>query len=899
MKKNIKVSVIVPVYNVEKYLNQCLDSLVNQTLEDIEIIVVNDGSPDNSQSIIDDYVKRYPKKVFSYIKKNGGLSSARNFGVEKAKGEYLAFVDSDDYVSTQMMESLYQKASLEKSDMVVCKFYTFDDITVKNSSKLKNLDLFNHSVKENPQILLESQSYSVNKLYRRSWFIKNHFQFPVGQYFEDSACVYNFMFLANKISAVDEFLYYYRVNRNDSITNLVGPSSFDIFKSCKSILDFYRSHTDDLEILAIAERLCQIHIFTRLRTIIKSHNQKLAFSFYHRTLIFFHENMPDWSDNKYYQTAKKSKSLNVRIRHIPILMYSYLLIPNFIKTFLRKFLRFILRKKKSRKSQGTYINQNRLRELQLLELDILKEADRICKEHHLTYYLGEGTLLGAVRHHGFIPWDDDLDIVMPRADYQKFLEIAKKELNESYYLINETVLDQYYLPFSKIVLLDKHGFSNMAEKFDEKYTGPFIDIFPLDYYDSLTKGVDKTYCRIRKIRDMLLLKVDAIKPRRWKRKLYNFQSKFLSFKTLHKKLNKQLLRFNSNAPYMANFGSSYHLSKQLVEKKVYGKPKYIKFEDSLFPVPHDYDTLLKTIYGDYMQMPPVRKQVSKHSFYDEESVYSIAITKPIEDAQIEINALAEVRRLQLYSLKVLKELKRVCEKNNLTYYLGEGTLLGAIRHQGFIPWDDDVDVIMPRESFDRFLALASEELASNYQLQYYHNIKNYWVQSPKVRMLDKTEFNQTNLLQFTENVGPYIDIFPLDYTDPSLKKLEKQGNFIKRYRRMLFLKTGFSRVKNFKQRLLKIYSHFLSVQTIHKRINKMATKYNGGSQEFITNFGSYYDVRYETFNASAFDETLMVPFEDELFPVPKDYDYILRTIYGDYLKLPPVSKQKAKHSFNK
>ena len=102
MKKNIKVSVIVPVYNVEKYLNQCLDSLVNQTLEDIEIIVVNDGSPDNSQSIIDDYVKRYPKKVFSYIKKNGGLSSARNFGVEKAKGEYLAFVDSDDYIKKDM-----------------------------------------------------------------------------------------------------------------------------------------------------------------------------------------------------------------------------------------------------------------------------------------------------------------------------------------------------------------------------------------------------------------------------------------------------------------------------------------------------------------------------------------------------------------------------------------------------------------------------------------------------------------------------------------------------------------------------------------------------------------------------------------------------------------------------
>ena len=94
----IKVSVIVPVYNVEKYIDKCLDSLVNQTLKDIEIIVVNDGSPDNSQKIIDKYVKKYPNKVKSFIKENGGQGSARNLGMEYAKGEYISFVDSDDWI---------------------------------------------------------------------------------------------------------------------------------------------------------------------------------------------------------------------------------------------------------------------------------------------------------------------------------------------------------------------------------------------------------------------------------------------------------------------------------------------------------------------------------------------------------------------------------------------------------------------------------------------------------------------------------------------------------------------------------------------------------------------------------------------------------------------------------
>ena len=101
-------SVIVPVYNVEKYLAKCLDSILAQTYSDFEIIVVNDGSPDNSQQIIDEYAKNYPDKIKPFIKANGGLSDARNFGVEKASGEYLLFVDSDDYIAEKLLENLHK-----------------------------------------------------------------------------------------------------------------------------------------------------------------------------------------------------------------------------------------------------------------------------------------------------------------------------------------------------------------------------------------------------------------------------------------------------------------------------------------------------------------------------------------------------------------------------------------------------------------------------------------------------------------------------------------------------------------------------------------------------------------------------------------------------------------------
>ena len=117
-----KISIIVPVYNVEIYIDKCLKILTEQTLRDIEIIIVNDGSLDKSEEIIEKYVKENPTKIKYYEKENGGLSSARNYGLEYATGEYIAFLDSDDYVETNMYEEMYNLAKKENADMVECDF---------------------------------------------------------------------------------------------------------------------------------------------------------------------------------------------------------------------------------------------------------------------------------------------------------------------------------------------------------------------------------------------------------------------------------------------------------------------------------------------------------------------------------------------------------------------------------------------------------------------------------------------------------------------------------------------------------------------------------------------------------------------------------------------------------
>ena len=122
-----KVSIIVPVYQVEKYLRKCLDSLVNQTLEEIEILVINDGSPDDSQVIIDEFQQKYPLIIKSFIKENGGLSDARNFGLEKATGEFIGFVDSDDEVSKTMFQEMYSLAKKHEAEMVICNLQKVDE----------------------------------------------------------------------------------------------------------------------------------------------------------------------------------------------------------------------------------------------------------------------------------------------------------------------------------------------------------------------------------------------------------------------------------------------------------------------------------------------------------------------------------------------------------------------------------------------------------------------------------------------------------------------------------------------------------------------------------------------------------------------------------------------------
>ena len=316
-----KVSVIVPVYNVEKYIKKCLDSLVNQTLEDIEIIVVNDGSPDNSQKIIDRYVKKYPKKVKSYIKENGGLGSARNYGLTKATGEYIAFVDSDDYVDLEMYEKLYNIAKQKDIDIVTTtkNYRVENDLCIIDKFYRVNSD-------DNLKNFIINEAGSCNKIVKKTIIDKNNFMFFENHFYEDIAVTPALALYTKKVEIVDESFYYY-VNRSGSIMNQVKYNKrlediFDSLNNLKSIFinqKQFKKYHDEIEYIYISHLL---HDATLRFLPFEEGKENL-----NRIISLMDNEFPQWKKNKYLKTR------NLKYKVVCYLSYKK----------YRKLLKFLLK----------------------------------------------------------------------------------------------------------------------------------------------------------------------------------------------------------------------------------------------------------------------------------------------------------------------------------------------------------------------------------------------------------------------------------------------------------------------------------------------------------------------------------------------------------------------------
>ncbi len=293
-----KVSIIVPIYNSEKYIKKCIESLLNQTYEDYELLLINDGSTDITESIIDKYDD---DRIKYYKTDNQGIGKARNYGLEKSKGKYIVFVDSDDYVEKNMIESLVNKIESDDLDIAICDYYK----KTKNRIKKEKLISFsNTSISNNEEILLNINLSVWNKIFKKSLITKNKLKFKEDIRYEDIPFVLDALMLSNKVGKVDKFLYYFVIHEG-SETSRMDEKVFDILYIYKDILNKYKDqYKDTINKLAIKE-LTNYSMEQR-----KQMDKEQREKFVNEVFDYFEKEIPDYKKNKY---SKKSSLLNKSI----------------------------------------------------------------------------------------------------------------------------------------------------------------------------------------------------------------------------------------------------------------------------------------------------------------------------------------------------------------------------------------------------------------------------------------------------------------------------------------------------------------------------------------------------------------------------------------------------------
>ncbi len=263
--------------------------------------------------------------------------------------------------------------------------------------------------------------------------------------------------------------------------------------------------------------------------------------------------------------------------------------------------------------------------------------------------------------------------------------------------------------------------------------------------------------------------------------------------------------------------------------------------------------------------------------------------------------MEDLRRAQLLQLDLALEVKRICEKNHLRYFLIAGTLLGAVRHQGFIPWDDDLDIGLFRADYDRFLKACETDLdREKYFLQNWDTDSRYGLCFSKLR-LNGTKYVEKNARHTQAHDGIYIDVFPFDCVPDEEALRRKQSRKTYLLKRLILAKQGYEvwqegeTAKKLIYGLLGLGAKLMSARALTQRLEREMQKYNGQATKKIVAMGGSYGYEKESVERRWLEETLELPFEGEMLACPKEYDAYLTYFYGDYMTPPPADKRGDRH----
>lgn len=547
---------------MEKYLPKCLESLIKQTLKDIEIICVNDGSMDNSLAILKEFASK-DSRIRIIDNQHQGVAKTRNTGIEQSTGEYIGFVDSDDYIDIDFFEKLYNSATKSNSDIAIASIlkhknffniynakYTKEEIAITIQDKIKLCEDKKHFF-----------FYAWNKIYHSGFIKENNIKFSEGQIYEDVMFAIKALYYSNKIISVYGTKYHY-IEHENSLTKYkdkTGEKEHDLIKAYSELQEFCNSKNIEIPerlnyytkenfgfILNLYKGKYQskiqlFNIFTIATISNYSETRNLITILGFKIKIAKREIAKERQENVFYQ-YKKDK---IDITKVP-------------------------------QAQGL------LRDIQLANLALLKELAYVCEKNNFKYILDAGTLLGAVRHSRFIPWDDDIDILMFREDYEKIVSVFK----------NATRNSDIYAEYHR----DKDTNSQYFIKIKHKKC-PFlgVDIFPLDSYGKHLSPKEQLIAtnKICKILKHLKKEIDP--------NISNKETKTILTKTMKEKI--LLSSANENGDFVYGVDFAHKLKNWFLDRDIVLPLRKIQFEDSKYTTVNKPKEFLKNIYGDYMKYP--------------------------------------------------------------------------------------------------------------------------------------------------------------------------------------------------------------------------------------------------------------------------------------------------------
>lgn len=260
--------------------------------------------------------------------------------------------------------------------------------------------------------------------------------------------------------------------------------------------------------------------------------------------------------------------------------------------------------------------------------------------------------------------------------------------------------------------------------------------------------------------------------------------------------------------------------------------------------------------------------------------------------------MSEFKKLQRAQMQIMDEVHRVCSENGICYYIIGGTALGARRHGGFIPWDVDIDIAMPREDYEKFADISSKKLLPNFSYKDYKNTSHFTHPHALVCMNNTYLYGKFSKFNTGEvNLGIYLDVFPLDKAPENKKLQNKQALKLRKLRRLKAYKLGYRYNNDKKKALLKkVVSSLIfwtNIDKLNEAFDKECRKYQHTDSKYLCSMSSHYSYEKQCMNQEIYGNPNLVKFEDRQYYAPQQIDKYLEKIYGDFLKLPPESEQKA------